>query len=216
VHAVDVGYGQFHPRLRADPRVVVHERVNARELRLPEPCSAPSREDLSFISLRAWWFRPWPQRCGPQTRGRACWSSRSSRRAGRRSASWRRARPRRTCRVVAEISSEFRPARVRASGSVESPLQGPAEMGSSASARTEFYAALRTGRQRTRLKCVCYDKSFAISRRSLQTAIPPIPEARTRAAGNSLEISATTRDVTTGSRTTQLCRPPPCPPRTAA
>ena len=51
VHAVDVGYGQLHHRLRDDPRVVVHERVNARELRLDEPCSA-AVADLSFISLR--------------------------------------------------------------------------------------------------------------------------------------------------------------------
>ena len=51
VHAVDVGYGQLHPRLRQDPRVVVHERVNARELKLPEPCAA-AVADLSFISLR--------------------------------------------------------------------------------------------------------------------------------------------------------------------
>ena len=32
VHAVDVGYGQLHARLRADPRVVVRERENARLL----------------------------------------------------------------------------------------------------------------------------------------------------------------------------------------
>src|SRR3989442_5028955 len=51
VYAVDVGYGQLHRRLRADPRVVVHERVNARELRMPELCSA-AVADLSFISLR--------------------------------------------------------------------------------------------------------------------------------------------------------------------
>ena len=51
VHAVDVGYGQLHAKLRADPRVVVHERVNARELRLPEACAA-GVADLSFISLR--------------------------------------------------------------------------------------------------------------------------------------------------------------------
>jgi 23S rRNA (cytidine1920-2'-O)/16S rRNA (cytidine1409-2'-O)-methyltransferase len=51
VHAVDVGYGQLHPRLRGDPRVVVHERVNARELALPEPCDA-AVADLSFISLK--------------------------------------------------------------------------------------------------------------------------------------------------------------------
>jgi 23S rRNA (cytidine1920-2'-O)/16S rRNA (cytidine1409-2'-O)-methyltransferase len=51
VHAVDVGYGQLHPRLRGDPRVVVHERVNARDLRLDEACSV-AVADLSFISLR--------------------------------------------------------------------------------------------------------------------------------------------------------------------
>jgi len=51
LHAVDVGHGQLHEKLRTDPRVVVHERVNARALRLPEPCSA-AVADLSFISLR--------------------------------------------------------------------------------------------------------------------------------------------------------------------
>src|SRR5690606_3047920 len=29
VEAIDVGYGQLHPKLRADPRVVVRERTNA-------------------------------------------------------------------------------------------------------------------------------------------------------------------------------------------
>ena len=54
VHAVDVGYGQLHPKLRGDPRVVVHERVNARALSpelLGERCGA-AVADLSFISLR--------------------------------------------------------------------------------------------------------------------------------------------------------------------
>lgn len=32
VHAIDVGYGQLHDKLRADPRVVVRERTNARHL----------------------------------------------------------------------------------------------------------------------------------------------------------------------------------------
>ncbi len=54
VYAVDVGYGQLHPRLRADPRVVVRERENARALTaeaLGEPVDLVVG-DLSFISLR--------------------------------------------------------------------------------------------------------------------------------------------------------------------
>jgi 23S rRNA (cytidine1920-2'-O)/16S rRNA (cytidine1409-2'-O)-methyltransferase len=52
VIALDVGYGQLHERVRRDERVVVLERVNARELRelpfAPELVVA----DVSFISLR--------------------------------------------------------------------------------------------------------------------------------------------------------------------
>jgi len=54
VHAVDVGYGQLHPRLRADPRVAVRERENARFLTaeaLGERVDLVVG-DLSFISLR--------------------------------------------------------------------------------------------------------------------------------------------------------------------
>jgi 23S rRNA (cytidine1920-2'-O)/16S rRNA (cytidine1409-2'-O)-methyltransferase len=54
VFAVDVGYGQLHPRLRADPRVVVRERENARLLTaeaLGEQVDLVVG-DLSFISLR--------------------------------------------------------------------------------------------------------------------------------------------------------------------
>lgn len=54
VVAVDVGYGQIHERLRADPRVEVHERVNVRDLG-PGDVGAPFDlvvADLSFISLR--------------------------------------------------------------------------------------------------------------------------------------------------------------------
>lgn len=53
VVAVDVGHGQLHERLRADPRVVVHERLNVRELDLDDthgPVDA-AVADLSFISL---------------------------------------------------------------------------------------------------------------------------------------------------------------------
>ncbi len=52
VYAVDVGYGQLDWRLRQDPRVVVMERTNLRQLEaLPEPIDLATL-DLSFISLR--------------------------------------------------------------------------------------------------------------------------------------------------------------------
>lgn len=52
VIALDVGYGQLHPKLRADPRVTVIERANVRELReLPYPPTLVTC-DVSFISLR--------------------------------------------------------------------------------------------------------------------------------------------------------------------
>ncbi len=53
VHAVDVGHGQLAWKVRADPRVVVHERMNARYLTradIPEPIQALVC-DASFIGL---------------------------------------------------------------------------------------------------------------------------------------------------------------------
>ena len=52
VIALDVGYGQLHPRIRQDPRVTVLERVNVRDLR-----ELPFRPelvvcDVSFVSVR--------------------------------------------------------------------------------------------------------------------------------------------------------------------
>ncbi|HEX3453660.1 MAG TPA: TlyA family RNA methyltransferase [Gaiellaceae bacterium] len=53
VVALDVGHGQLHPRLRADERVTVLERTNARTLdRLPFTPNLVT-VDVSFISLRA-------------------------------------------------------------------------------------------------------------------------------------------------------------------
>ena len=51
VVTIDVGYGQLHPRLRADPRVVVLERTNARSV--AELPFAPDLVvcDVSFISV---------------------------------------------------------------------------------------------------------------------------------------------------------------------
>jgi 23S rRNA (cytidine1920-2'-O)/16S rRNA (cytidine1409-2'-O)-methyltransferase len=54
VYAVDVGRGQLHSRLAADPRVRVMDRTNVRTLAAldgPEPSLVTL--DLSFISLRA-------------------------------------------------------------------------------------------------------------------------------------------------------------------
>jgi 23S rRNA (cytidine1920-2'-O)/16S rRNA (cytidine1409-2'-O)-methyltransferase len=61
VYAVDVGHGQLHPALRADRRVTVLERTNARtltvgDLRAADPAYEPCPlvvADLSFISLRS-------------------------------------------------------------------------------------------------------------------------------------------------------------------
>ena len=53
VAAIDVGYGQLHPRLRSDPRVTVLERTNARTLtELPFPPRLAVC-DVSFISVRS-------------------------------------------------------------------------------------------------------------------------------------------------------------------
>jgi 23S rRNA (cytidine1920-2'-O)/16S rRNA (cytidine1409-2'-O)-methyltransferase len=54
VYGVDVGHGQLHRRLAADPRVVNLEGVNARDLkavRIGEPVAAITA-DVSFISLK--------------------------------------------------------------------------------------------------------------------------------------------------------------------
>jgi 23S rRNA (cytidine1920-2'-O)/16S rRNA (cytidine1409-2'-O)-methyltransferase len=54
VYAVDVGYGQLDQRLREDPRVVVHEKTNARTLsrqQIPDPIDVIVC-DASFIGLR--------------------------------------------------------------------------------------------------------------------------------------------------------------------
>ncbi|HAZ30440.1 TPA: TlyA family rRNA (cytidine-2'-O)-methyltransferase [Candidatus Acetothermia bacterium] len=54
VYALDVGRGQLHWKLRNDPRVIVREETNARNLRLEdigEPVDLAT-VDVSFISLR--------------------------------------------------------------------------------------------------------------------------------------------------------------------
>jgi 23S rRNA (cytidine1920-2'-O)/16S rRNA (cytidine1409-2'-O)-methyltransferase len=128
VHAVDVGYGQLHPRLRADPRVAVHERINARGLSpaiLGERCSA-AVADLSFISLRL----VLPALVSVLTPKDAwiCVLVKPQFEAGRtevgkggvvRDAAVHE-------RVVREISREIEGLGLTLRGSIQSPLQGPA------------------------------------------------------------------------------------------
>jgi 23S rRNA (cytidine1920-2'-O)/16S rRNA (cytidine1409-2'-O)-methyltransferase len=54
VYAIDVGHGQLDARLRADARVVLRERINARNLssvEVPEAVALAAM-DLSFISVK--------------------------------------------------------------------------------------------------------------------------------------------------------------------
>lgn len=125
VHAVDVGRGQLHPRLRADARVVVHERVNARALLLPERCSA-AVADLSFISLRL----VLPALVAALTPRDAwvCLLVKPQFEAGRAEVGKGGVvrDPAVHARVVSEISEELRHLGLEVLGSVESPIRGPA------------------------------------------------------------------------------------------
>jgi 23S rRNA (cytidine1920-2'-O)/16S rRNA (cytidine1409-2'-O)-methyltransferase len=54
VHAVDTGYGQIDASLRGDPRVILHERTNARDLdrsAIPDTIGVAAI-DVSFTSAR--------------------------------------------------------------------------------------------------------------------------------------------------------------------
>src|SRR5258705_4938045 len=125
VHAVDVGYGQLHPRLRADPRVVVHERVNARKLELPEPCDG-AVADLSFISLKL--VLPALVAALRPRDAWACVLVKPQFEAGRAEVGKGGVVRDRAVqqRVVGEIEEEMRRLGLQVLGVVESPLQGPA------------------------------------------------------------------------------------------
>jgi 23S rRNA (cytidine1920-2'-O)/16S rRNA (cytidine1409-2'-O)-methyltransferase len=125
VHAVDVGRGQLHPRLRADARVVVHERVNARALRLAERCSA-AVADLSFISLRL--VLPALVAALEPADAWVCVLVKPQFEAGRTEVGKGGVvrDPAVHARVVSEISEELRRLGLEVLGSVESPIRGPA------------------------------------------------------------------------------------------
>ena len=125
VLSVDVGYGQLHPRLRADPRVTVLERVNARELKVDEPCGA-AVADLSFISLRL--VLPALIAALRPTDAWACVLVKPQFEAGRAEVGKGGVvrDPAVHARVVSEIELRFQELGLKVKGSVESPLQGPA------------------------------------------------------------------------------------------
>src|SRR5438270_4427965 len=125
VHAVDVGYGQLHARLRADARVVLHERINARELRLPESCAA-AVADVSFISLKL--VLPALVAALRPSDAWACVLVKPQFEAGRAEVGKGGVvrDPAVHARVVAEVASRFQELGLGIRGWVESPLQGPA------------------------------------------------------------------------------------------
>jgi 23S rRNA (cytidine1920-2'-O)/16S rRNA (cytidine1409-2'-O)-methyltransferase len=125
VHAVDVGRGQLHAKLRADPRVVLHERVNARAFTLPEPCAA-AVADVSFISLRL--VLPALAAALRPNDAWACVLVKPQFEAGRAEVGKGGVvkDPAVHARVVEEIAAEFRRLAFSVQGSMESPVKGPA------------------------------------------------------------------------------------------
>ena len=123
VIALDVGYGQLHPRIRDDPRVTVLERVNVRELReLPFPPELVVC-DVSFVSVR----KALPaavELAAPSWEAVALVKPQfeSARGEARRGVVRDRAVHRRVLREVAEAAVEWQ---ARVAGVVDSGLPGP-------------------------------------------------------------------------------------------
>lgn len=125
VHAVDVGHGQLHQKLRDDPRVIQHDRANARSLSLPEPCSA-AVADLSFISLKL--VLPALVSALSRSESWLCVLVKPQFEAGRaevgKGGVVRDGKVQ--ARVVEEIAGCLRGLGIAVLGSVESPVRGPA------------------------------------------------------------------------------------------
>ena len=120
--ALDVGYGQLHPRLRADDRVTVLERVNARNVTsLPFPrswssaTSRSSREDGPAAASR-----PRRARLGGARAREAAVRGGQGRRSQRR-----RADPEVRRRVLLDVCSAAAGWGSRVAGVVDSGLPGP-------------------------------------------------------------------------------------------
>ena len=129
VVAVDVGYGQLHPKLRADPRVTVLERTNCRFLAAEDiggRCDLVVA-DLSFISLQVVTDHVWAELIGDH--GQAIWLVKPQFEAGRAEVSKGRGvvrDPATWSRAIENVAI----ANVRAGAAIEgiavSPVLGPA------------------------------------------------------------------------------------------
>jgi 23S rRNA (cytidine1920-2'-O)/16S rRNA (cytidine1409-2'-O)-methyltransferase len=125
VYALDVGHGQLDSALRADPRVVTREGVNARyldERSIPEPVDLVVA-DASFISLRL--LLPAIRKAAPQARVVALVKPQfeaGRREVGRggvvRDAEVRARALRAVCERALELGYTLR-------GTLESPIKGP-------------------------------------------------------------------------------------------
>ena len=123
VIALDVGYGQLHPRLRASERVTVLERLNARELaELPFPPRLVTC-DVSFISVRTV-LPPVLRLAAPEWRALALVKPQFEAARGEARRGVVRD-PSVQCRVVREVSEAALAWDAEVAGVVDSGLPGP-------------------------------------------------------------------------------------------
>ena len=125
VIALDVGYGQLHPRLRADERVTVLERVNARSWLEPARSRPSSSSATSRSSPRRRVLPPVLRLAAPRLGGARARQAAVRGRAGGR-AEGRRPRPRGAPTRPARVLRDGGRAGARGSpGIVDSGLPGP-------------------------------------------------------------------------------------------
>ena len=125
VYAVDVGHGQLHPKLAADPRVVSLEATDARRLDrilVPEPIDLLVA-DVSFISLKLVLPPVVPllaPRCGARRPGEAAVRGRAGACRGRASCATRPC----SARVATTSRAFVASLGFRSSASIPSPILG--------------------------------------------------------------------------------------------
>lgn len=123
VYAVDVGHGQLHPSLRADPRVLALEGTDVRALAdLPGPAPELVTVDVSFISLRL--VLPHVRRLAPGAAVIALVKPQFELGPGRVGKGGVVRRPEDRRRAVASVLAAAEAAGYRVRGTIPSPLPG--------------------------------------------------------------------------------------------